>query len=983
MDGSRVALVVANDRYADPGLRRLVAPAQDAAALAEVLADPAVGGFEVRVLRNEPAQEIRFAVEDFFADRAPEDLLVLHFSCHGLKNAAGELFLAVADTKPTRLASTAVAADFVNRQMADSRAQRIALFLDCCYGGAFPRGMVVRAAGEAQVRDAFAGQDEVGGGRGRVVVTASSAMEYAFEGEQLASDSAGSPSVFTSAVVAGLASGEADRDGDGWIGLTELVGYVGDRVHLVTPNQHPQMWTFGSSGELLIARSRVRRITPAPPAPELLEAMESPLSATRFGVVDFLRERVGEADLAQAFGAWEALHRMTEDDSRKVSETARTALAEAVPRVEAESVTLTTSMPEATSTTVRLAGPPLARTAVASTEAGWLDVDQDGAEIRLTATPPAEGIHEAVLELQGPTGESTVLVHLLVGADVELPATGSMPEPQPLPEPAPEPEPHPTPEPEPPAVATASVREPAVVPWWVVGVLAIGAFALVAMNWPGALESRKIWTDEDQTGWRVFRSWDDALVLGSFVALAGALVARFADRWAPVALGVVAGCAVSFVETGVLILLARLSGEEFGVWVAVTVVAAGMATLIAVRYRPIRWAFWPVGAAAAGLVVAGGIVQLVGAGLRHDDGIAFLTVSPLVALDPVVGVALAWLAVAATDRRSRTWLSAAAATYAILAAYSALAALHDGAPAVFLASLGGTVLIVVGLALSARRPLAAGEPITRPTAATLWLRQNPTVIVVAGLLFAVLLVFFNLAAVDRGLRLWYNTSYGSPDVSRHLTDGILTTAVLMLIGAVLAGFRGRLGRYGMGAAAGSAALFATGGVVVLGGRIWYDDNLYVWSASLVIAAVLLAVVLFGTAATEYRRPATASTVVLGAGLALLLVFQLIPDQSGPSAATYTHGLSLLLPVTATGLVLLASLTANPVAVGAAVSYLVLFCAAGVYPISINNAPVYFGAMIAGHLVLLLALYLGLRLPTPASPSGVNLAVPHSDHGGVG
>jgi uncharacterized caspase-like protein len=149
MGGSRVALVVANDQYADPGLRSLAAPAQDAAALAEVLTDPSIGGFEVRVLHNESAQEIRLAVEDFFADRVPEDLLLLHFSCHGLKNAAGELFLAVADTRPTRLASTALAADFVNRQMADSRAQRIALFLDCCYGGAFPRGMVVRAAGVA------------------------------------------------------------------------------------------------------------------------------------------------------------------------------------------------------------------------------------------------------------------------------------------------------------------------------------------------------------------------------------------------------------------------------------------------------------------------------------------------------------------------------------------------------------------------------------------------------------------------------------------------------------------------------------------------------------------------------------------------------------------------------------------------------------------------------------------------------------------
>ena len=267
--GPALALVVANDQYADPGLRRLAAPAQDAAALAEVLGSV---GRRVRGPRpaQRSAQEIRFAVEDFFADRAPEDLLLLHFSCHGLKNAAGELFLAAADTRPTRLASTAMAADFVNRQMADSRAQRIALFLDCCYGGAFPRGMVVRASGEAQVRDAFAGQEQIGGGRGRVIVTASSAMEYAFEGGELTADApTPAPSVFTSAVVDGLTTGEADKDGDGWVGLTELVGYVTDRVHRVTPNQNPQMWTFGSQGELLIARSRIRRITPAPLAPEL------------------------------------------------------------------------------------------------------------------------------------------------------------------------------------------------------------------------------------------------------------------------------------------------------------------------------------------------------------------------------------------------------------------------------------------------------------------------------------------------------------------------------------------------------------------------------------------------------------------------------------------------------------------------------------------------------------------------------------------
>jgi hypothetical protein len=88
MDGTRSALIVASDSYTDPGLRRLRAPAQDAQALAAVLSSPDIGGFDARVLRNEPAHEINLAVEEFFADRRPDDLLLLHFSCHGVKDEA-------------------------------------------------------------------------------------------------------------------------------------------------------------------------------------------------------------------------------------------------------------------------------------------------------------------------------------------------------------------------------------------------------------------------------------------------------------------------------------------------------------------------------------------------------------------------------------------------------------------------------------------------------------------------------------------------------------------------------------------------------------------------------------------------------------------------------------------------------------------------------------------------------------------------------
>jgi Caspase domain len=134
VDGTRSALIVASDDYTDSGLRRLRAPAIDAQALTAVLRAPQIGGFQVRTLLNEPAYVISEAIEDFFADRRPDDLLLLHFSCHGLKDEDGHLYFAAANTKLRWLGATAVAAGFVNRLMNRSRSRRVVLLLDCCYG---------------------------------------------------------------------------------------------------------------------------------------------------------------------------------------------------------------------------------------------------------------------------------------------------------------------------------------------------------------------------------------------------------------------------------------------------------------------------------------------------------------------------------------------------------------------------------------------------------------------------------------------------------------------------------------------------------------------------------------------------------------------------------------------------------------------------------------------------------------------------------
>src|SRR3954463_1420011 len=146
--------------------------------------------------------------------------------------------------------------------MGRSRSRRIVLLLDCCYAGAFERGMTARAGAGVGIETQFSG-------RGRAVITASSAMEYAFEGDELTDAEDLQPSVFTNALVNGLQTGDADRDQDGMVALDELYDYVYEKVRTTTPNQTPGKWTFGVQGDLHIARRARPVSTPAPLPHEL------------------------------------------------------------------------------------------------------------------------------------------------------------------------------------------------------------------------------------------------------------------------------------------------------------------------------------------------------------------------------------------------------------------------------------------------------------------------------------------------------------------------------------------------------------------------------------------------------------------------------------------------------------------------------------------------------------------------------------------
>jgi hypothetical protein len=330
--GRRLALVVATGSYADPTLAKLQAPGRDASDLAGVLGDEAVGGFEVETVLDAPAESLRRRVAGFCTQIGPHDLVLVYLSCHGVLDDRGRLYYATADTDRSLLSATAVSSAWLNEQLEDCRSRRQILVLDCCHSGAFAKG--AKGEGELALRDRFEG-------RGRVVLTGSRGTEYSFEHDHVIGDSVSS--VFTSALVEGLRSGDADRDGDGLVTVGELYDYAYEAVRTTEARQTPTLWTYGAEGDLLVAHSpRGPIVKPAPLPEDLVALLESARPRVREGAVAELAELAQGSDAGRALTAREALERVAAHDAPSVAAAARAALdaapAEAPPQPPQPSV---------------------------------------------------------------------------------------------------------------------------------------------------------------------------------------------------------------------------------------------------------------------------------------------------------------------------------------------------------------------------------------------------------------------------------------------------------------------------------------------------------------------------------------------------------------------------------------------------------------------------------------------------------------------
>jgi len=168
-----------------------------------------------------------------------DDMVIIFFAGHGatekdLMSPDGdglEKYLLPYDVDPKDLYATALPMGEISRIFGRIQAERLIFIADSCYSGA-SGGRTLNSAGiRANISEAFL--DRIAAGKGRVILTASSANEVSTEDEKL------QHGIFTYFLLEGL-RGKADIDRDGLITVDEAYDYVSLHVPRATgQEQHP------------------------------------------------------------------------------------------------------------------------------------------------------------------------------------------------------------------------------------------------------------------------------------------------------------------------------------------------------------------------------------------------------------------------------------------------------------------------------------------------------------------------------------------------------------------------------------------------------------------------------------------------------------------------------------------------------------------------------------------------------------------------
>jgi formylglycine-generating enzyme required for sulfatase activity len=276
--------------FADKRLARLNAPINDVTRLQGILQDASRGCFDsVELSPNEDFLGVRRRLSRFYHQRAPEDLLLLYYSGHGIFDR--RLYLATTGSQRDAPREESISAHDIREFIADSRAQKHIVILDCCHSGAFAELGKTGAPAPAITSDTFASA-----GTGLYVLAAADKLEIARDGDQGANEL----SLFTSWLVDALENGSAAPDEE-HITIDALYQHLFRRARSGGAPFTPQRFVQEGVGDLVISANPLAGSSLV--NPEIVRALRARQYLTRMGAVHALSLQILEGSPLAARGA--------------------------------------------------------------------------------------------------------------------------------------------------------------------------------------------------------------------------------------------------------------------------------------------------------------------------------------------------------------------------------------------------------------------------------------------------------------------------------------------------------------------------------------------------------------------------------------------------------------------------------------------------------------------------------------------------------
>ncbi|MER7898641.1 caspase family protein [Streptomyces sp. NPDC096046] len=251
----RRALLIGCSRYQDPSFAELAAPFHDLAELSTVLSRQDIGGYTVQRLFDVTASEARLAVSALLKEAKRTDVLFVHFSCHGWLDDTFRLHLVLRDSRSEHIEATGFSVALLAELLEVCASEQIVLSIDCCYSGRVKRVLTHRGPSSvglgARLQEA---------GSGFAVLTSADEVQAAMEPSgKLRRVGAPRTSLYVTALVEGLRTGDADLDRDGVVSLPDLAEYL--RQRFVGQAQQP-------TASLFLKRPVTVALNPQHPVPD-------------------------------------------------------------------------------------------------------------------------------------------------------------------------------------------------------------------------------------------------------------------------------------------------------------------------------------------------------------------------------------------------------------------------------------------------------------------------------------------------------------------------------------------------------------------------------------------------------------------------------------------------------------------------------------------------------------------------------------------